>query len=499
MANIFNNKDNLFWVYTAYGMQRLASLQTDDLLRLYNIRVGNYNWYEDPMKYLGSSYSEANFKAYFQKTGVGAVNSLGSEIEGGKFPITGKSLDEELSSVTLVTTIDENTGGFDIREVGIYETDEEGNEFLFAVCTMQALPKPANITNHYIATQFKCHLFSRALAANYDKIVLDPSNNYATVEEVQRFQQTLLFVESNLAHQISNNSQIIGRNRPEQLYKLILDDKKKYASFGAASTYASFLNATPSLSNVMAFWVFNYTNDTTRMVSIADLSPCGNYLATDQTSTMYERGYQGLASWLNFDQRHYFMLDSDVKFSLLEDGKDAPFTLFFVGAQNNNTHDCTIMAKDNDFAEHPGYHVKVLKNRSIQVRFYTNRYNYVTFNTPENTVPKAGEFYVLSITYNADVDDNNPMISVEVNGVSVSVNASYSTDDKGNVYNYLGMTETGMNIPMFSFIRSQNGDKDFIDSKVCLLTLVKYPLTEEYIRAVSYNMMALIGKDPCLI
>lgn len=492
MANIYNDNNNLYWVYTSYGMERLTSLQTGDLLRLFDIRIGNYDWYEDTRHILGSSYSEAAFKNYFQTVGT----TLGSEIEGGIFPITGKQLDEEKGCVILTTTVDENTGGFDIRELGIYETSEDGTEkHLFAVCTMQPIPKPSNATNHFIASQFNCYLFSRLLLDNYDKIYLDPNNNYATAEEVQKFLQTLLFVESNLAHQISNNSQLIGYNRPEQLYQLILDDKRKYANFGATSTYANFLNAT-SLSNVLSYWVFNHTNDLTRFISVTDLSTHGMNLATDQISAMYELGYQGIASWLNFDQKHYYMLDSDTEFSLLKNGKDTPFTIFFVGAQNNNTHDCTIMAKDNDYAEHPAFHVKILKNRSLQVRFYSNKLNYVTFTTPKDSIPKAGEFYVMSISYNADVEQNNPMIAVTVNGNTVSVTPQYTYS---GTQQYSGMTEAGMRIPLFSFIRSQDGDKDFIDSKICLLSVVKDDLSEEYIKATTYTLMALIGRDPCLI
>ena len=66
MANIYNNTDNLYWVYTAYGKERLSSLQTNDLLKLYNIKIGSYDWYEDPRSILGGTYSEAAFKAYFQ-------------------------------------------------------------------------------------------------------------------------------------------------------------------------------------------------------------------------------------------------------------------------------------------------------------------------------------------------------------------------------------------------------------------------------------------------
>ena len=83
----------------------------------------------------------------------------------------------------------------------------------------------------------------------------------------------------------------------------------------------------------------------------------------------------------------------------------------------------------------------------------------------------------MSISYNADVEQNNPMIKVVI----------------------AGMSEDGMNMPLFSFIRTQDGDIDYADSKICIMSLVKDDLSDEYVRAMSYNMMALIGKDPCLI
>ena len=56
-----------------------------------------------------------------------------------------------------------------------------------------------------------------------------------------------------------------------------------------------------------------------------------------------------------------------------------------------------------------------------------------------------------------------------------------------------------MNIPLLSFIPTQHVDFDYADSKICIMSLVKDDLSDEYVRAMSYNMMALIGKDPCLI
>ena len=63
--------------------------------------------------------------------------------------------------------------------------------------------------------------------------------------------------------------------------------------------------------------------------------------------------------------------------------------------------------------------------------------------------------------------------------------------------NYQGMTKTIL--PLTSRIHTSNGYTNYVDSKICLLSLFKKELSTDYIRAMTYNMMALIGVNPCLI
>ena len=508
MADIYNS-NNLYWVFTAYGKSRLASLSADDKLQLYTAGVGCYNWYEDPLQYLGGTgYTEGAFKRYFESsTNV----DMGQLVSGGKLFINGKNLVEETDDngnvtakiVELSVTIPETLNNFDIRELGIYETID-GVDNLFAICTMQPIPKPSTETNHYIAVQLVARLQSEMLADAYEQIILDPNNNFATIEELNEFQGNLLFVETNLAEQISNNSRIIGYDRPQQLYEQIVNDKSKYSNFAISTTYANVLNIA-NLEEIKSFWVFNPTNDVTSSIAIPDMSYYGINLATSKSISKFDMGYEGLARWMNFEYNNtsnsgdYFTLNSDVPFNFInpETNSDAAFTLFFVGAQNSNSHDCTIIAKDNSALHNsvkPAFNITVTKNRELNVRFFTNTSNYVDYTTGVNSIPEAGNFYVLSITYSPVINEVDniliPRFLVMLNGKELSGQITRTG-------NYQGMTDTAL--PLTSRISAVNDYTNYIDSKVCILSLIKKELSEDYIRATEYNLMALIGVNPCLI
>ena len=511
MSDVYNTTNNLYWVFTNYGKERLISLNADDPLFLYKAGIGCYNWYEDPLGYFGGSgYSEGTFKRYFESTDE---KSIGQLVPNGMIAISTKNLVEETDEdgkvikrvVELSVTVPENLSDFDIREMAIYETID-GTDHLFAICTMQPIPKPSIETNHYISAILTARLQSEMLADAYEQIVLDPSNNFVTIDELNDFQENLLFVESNLAEQISNNSRIIGYDRPQQLYEQIIADKKKYSSFAVSTTYANALNIA-NLEDIKSFWIFQPNNDTTSSVSIPDLSYYGINMATDKLITLYETGYEGLSPWINFeynersDSGNYYMLDSDVDFDFVkEEGgvvTDSPFTLFFVGAQNSNEHDCTIIAKDNSAQSvgvQPAFQVTVTDKRQIKVIFYQNRANYVEYITGVNSVPEAGKFYVASLTYSPVINTTDniliPRFKIMINGKEVSGNIKRTG-------NYQGMTKTIL--PLTSRIHTSNGYTNYVDSKICLLSLFKKELSTDYIRAMTYNMMALIGVNPCLI
>ena len=511
MADIYNNTNNLYWVFTAYGKERLASLSADDHLFLYKAGIGCYNWYEDPLKYFGDEgYSEPNFKRYFEDK---TEKNVGQLVPGGMLPINTKKLVEETDDtgntltrvVELSVTVPENLSDFDIREMAIYETIDEVDH-LFAICTMQPIPKPPTSTNHYISAILTARLQSEMLANAYEQIVLDPSNNFVTVDKLNNFQENLLFVESNLAEQISNNSRIIGYDRPQQLYEQLIADKKKYSSFAVSTTYANTINMA-SMEDIKSFWVFQPSNDVTSAISIPDLSYYGINLATDKLVTLYDYGYEGLSPWINFEYNesansgNYYTLNSDIDFDFVNKVgnkvSDAPFTLFFVCAQNSNKHDCTIVAKDNSAqgnSVQPAFQIAITNQRQVRIKFYQNRSNYVEFLTGINSVPEAGTFYVASITYSPVINTTDniliPRFSIMINGRELSGTIT-------RIGNYQGMTKT--TLPLTARVHTTNGYANYVDSKMCMLSLIKRELSVEYIRATAYNMMALIGVNPCLI
>lgn len=527
MTNIFNT-DNLYWVFTKHAKERLANFDVHKNLKLQKMVIGDYDWYKDSEKKLGDEgYSEAAFKRYFQENDnvdmghqIIYINEDGEPEDALTITITSKEISADGESVVFSGTIDETYGGFDVREVGIYETVEEGRgsrDVLFAICTMQPMPKPSLSTNHYIASQINCHLFSQRLVSVFDYIELEKTNNYTSKAEMNEYLSNLLYVESNLSEQISRNSQLIGYNRVQQLHDLMEANQSTYAKFGLSVIYSTLAN----MVDVRNFWVFDYSGNLTRRAMLKDLSLRNENLGADQLSTRYERGFEGIASWLNFNNAHYYMMDppkdvirkvadggnveyyapnaNDLVFVDLEKDKnnkiigvsDAPFTIIFVGAQNNNSSTNTIMCKYNTFAEHPGLSVVVTPERELVVKLYSTKDKYIEFTSPKGAIPKAGTFYTLFIEYNGDLI--NPMITLNIDGKIIATNYKMVGPE------YKGMTLDGMLLPIFSFERSSDGDRKFVNSKVCLLSLIHGRMGEVHRQALIYNLMALIGKNPCLI
>lgn len=522
MTNIYNT-NNLYWVFTKYAKERLADFNKTDNLALRCTSVGDYDWFTDEEHKLGEAgYSEEAFKAYFQEK---YRNELGHAITAPnadedlvpiEFPIVSKEITQSQEEVILTTVIDEEYGGFDIREIGIYE-EVDGENKLFAICTLQPIPRPSNETHHYISSQINCHLFSQKLVTIFDNILINKTNNFVTKDELQNYQSNLLFIESNLAEQISRNSQIIGYNRVQQLYELMTLNQDNYAKFGMSTIYSNLANN----ADISNFWVFNYSGNLTRKAMLKDLSLNNENLGTDQLSTRYSKGYEGITTWLNFDNAHYYTLDipSDVTVTTKDDGtkeykaptrdnlffvdlqkddkgviksvSDAPFTIVFVGAQNNNSEDSTILAKYNTYTEHPGLKIQVTKERECAVTLYTNINSYVKFVTPPGSIPKAGTFYSLIISYNGNSEE--PELKVIIDGSSVR---TISTNTKTL---YKGMTIAGMMLPIYSFERTGDGDKKHVNAKVCLLSLIRGNLSFAQQQALSYNLMSLIGHNPCLV
>lgn len=487
MAEIQNSENNLYWVFTGYGKKRLINFKSGDKLQLYSAAVGSYDWFTDDAKYMNGT-DDLSFRTYHNAE----TTTLGKRM-GDYIAINSKSLDESNSVVTLTFTVPENLAGFDIREIGIFEQDMDGNNHLFAVCRMQPIPKPPVETNHFISVTFNAKLYSKDLASHYDVIELDAENNFATADEVEKFQQNLLFVEANLAQQISHNTELIGLNRPQQLFEQIEADKSKYSGFVVSTTYANFLNET-SLENVKSFWVFDRTKDITRKLSIADLSYYSNYLSTDKLVTQYERGYEGLAPWLDFCDGGYYTLGSDVDFNLLkEDGTDSNFTIFFVGAQNASNEAHTIIAKDINYNNQQVFKLQVMPDKSVELTTYTDENNYTIYKSPANIVPDDGKFYAMAVSYSYYLNSTNTIVG----SVKVSVNAVSETCAVTKVGQYKGMKDK--EVPVTSFVMSSNKQSDPIESKVSLISVVKDTLSEDFIRATMYNMMALIGENPCLV
>lgn len=516
-----NTTQNLYWVFTKYGRNRLINFVPGDKLYLYKAKVGSYNWYEDSAGFLTGGYSEAGFKRYFEEDPSADLGSI-----QGEFDITSKSLVAD-TRVELSALVPETFGGCTICEFGIYET-VDGTDHLFAVCTMQGIYKPSIETNHYMSNRFNAILTSRALVGIYDAIVLNPDSNYATLDQIVEFQDNLLFVESNLAEQISNNTHIIGLNRAQQLYEKMMDDKVKFANFAASTTYANFLNAT-SLDNIPAFWVFKHNKTLSKSSAISDLGVRGINLGADQLSVQYEQGYEGICSWLNFNGKNNYRLESDVIFNLINTDKVAkenayeyhangtkgdrkpadvtkvteydnkPFSLFWIGSHNDKTAH-TLLSKDNsvstDDDNPPEFSFKVTEKQQLEVKLFTNKENYIKVVSNEGSIP-VGEFYVLSFSYTGDFRDKKPFTAF-VNSEEIGLTVEFS---KG-IDQFKGMPIKKfkeLQTPLLSYTITDKGPVDYVNSKTAMIILCKDKLSNDYVKATIFNLMALIGKNPCLV
>ena len=204
MTEIVNN-DKLTLILTQYGLSRIAeAMQEPSLnLRISKIKFGSGDNYE----YYVPSESQAELKGL---------------IPEAEFYIYKKELLEDGLTISFYTIVPENIGGFDIREVGLYE-DVDGEDKLFAIGTCQPFVKPTTEDNYFIAIDYYIFLKAADFATLYDRITLDPEHALVTEPDMEEMMRTFIFSNSNLIQQIGNNSRIIGYNRATQLYEKITE------------------------------------------------------------------------------------------------------------------------------------------------------------------------------------------------------------------------------------------------------------------------------------
>lgn len=459
--------DKLSWVFTNYGLNRISEVMadTEDTLNLYKFKIGDAN---------NTFYTPS-------ATQTDLVNTLDTLF------IHEKSLSEDSTTVILKTIIPENSDGFDILEVGLYETVDDV-DYLFAVSTQQALPKPSVSYNYIISVDYYANFISANLSSVYDQIVIDAQYEYVKEGDLDNLRDNLLYVEGNLSEQITTNTNIIGLDRPEQLNTLIENNLNSTSNSSCIDTIFNILNLT-TIDNFHACWLFNYTNVVGSNISIADFTKRSINLSLNKNINLFNRGIEGLAPYIDISGSNSYTLGDDVVLDLLSASQDddTPFSLFCLLKHNNGSKN-TILAKSNYFNNKHIFEINKNANNSLEVIFFTDNSNYIKATTNSGLV-NSNNFYTLSVKYNGNKTD--PQISIFINGDLVTSNLT----ETGT---YTGMSNIPM--PLTSYVKNVSGvDENFIDSKVSLISIVKDDIDNYLVKMISKQIVALSGVDVCQI
>lgn len=385
MAQVVNN-NKLNLILTKYGIDRIAYAVEHPTanLNITKIKLGSGNNHE----YYVPDESQEELKG-----------PLGLE-----FYIYDKALLEDGLTVSFHTIIPEDIGGFDIREVGLYEV-YGGEEKLFAISTQQPFVKPSPDDFYFINIEYYLFLKAQNFAQVYDQITLDVEHALITDTEMEELIRTFLFAQSNLINQIGNNSTIIGYNRATQLYQKIRDNKQSYSYITLYKNYAALTDLIESPNSLFSYWAFEYSRRKETESSIVDLSKNGYYLSTNKPISEFERVYRGFTSMFTFDGDKSFNLSSQIPLDLthvvseggVDRREDAPFSMIFVVEPLELNENRTLLAK-SDYAL--GLHtieVTETEDRALQVKLFSDAANYKTFKTVAGSIP-AGT-HVIAFSY----------------------------------------------------------------------------------------------------
>ena len=372
------NHDKLTLILTDYGIRRIQEVTGTTIpLNITKIRLGsgnNYEYYEpDPSQ-----------------------EALKGDLDL-EFYIYDKQLLEDGLTTSFHTIIPDDISGFDIREVGLYET-HNGEDRLFAISTQQPFVKPFAKDNYFININYYIFLKSQNLANIYDQITLDVEHAQVTEPDLEELMRTFLFSQGNLINQINENSTIIGYNRATQLYEKIQENKKTYSYITLYKNFASLTNVLASPDDIFSYWVFDYSRRLDSNNSIVDISKNGNNLSTNTSLNNLNRVYRGFTSMFSFSSPNYFKLSSQIPLNLFDPSTnmDIPFTMVFVVDPLDSTSEKTLIAKSDYARRLHSIEVKELPDKSVSVRLFSDSNSYLTFKTVQNSVPIGAHSIVIN-------------------------------------------------------------------------------------------------------
>ena len=426
MAEIVNN-DKLELILTKYGADRIAeALDNPDMnLAITKIRIGNGDnneYYELPT----------------DTENPPIITKLRGDL-GYEFYILDKQLLEDGLTISFHTIITEDIGGFDIREVGLYESTPEGDK-LFAIATQQPFVKPSPQDNYFISLNYYIFLKAQNFAELYDRITLDVEHAAVSEPDLESLMKTFLFAQENLMTQIGKNTELLGYNRPTQLLEKINENKTNYSYITLYKNFASVLDLVKSPENIFSYWIFDYSRRESLGKSIVDLSNNKYYLSTNKLSNLYPHSFKGFQSMFNFQGDDYYKLSSSIPVDLYdpETDKDSPFTMVFVLEPNDYTTTRTLLAKsDKQNGQVQVFEVQEMDDMSLQVKLYSSSTNYIIFKTAANSIPQGAHSIVL--TYDPEAVQMKAFINSTEYVLSIVDQYNYThmnTSAGGTFYEY---------------------------------------------------------------
>ena len=334
---------------------------------------------------------------YYEPTG----NEENLKHSVASFYFHGKELDKDNQVVSFITRIPENSSGYMISEMGIYE-----DENLVALCTLQDIPKPLMDYNYLIGISMKIALHSKNLCNIYDRIELDADNEYLQPADLEQLQYNVLYMEGNLCEQISQNSHIICLNRPRQLQQQIEEDKKDISTIMLNNIYCAMANQV-GFDNVKNFWVFDYSRYNGTENTIIDMGVNGEFLNTKEDTTTTNVDYIGLCPSMDFNNNNFYSDES-----IADTGYK---TWFFLLKNDNLAQNAIILAKSNNYTNEHEFEFYRRNNGSLEIRLFTANGNYVSFTTASDVITET--MYSVGIKVPSNYKTTN--ITLVVNGYEI--------------------------------------------------------------------------------
>ena len=473
MAQVINSTDYLTFILTQYGLNRVgeALANPNEDLNISKIKVG-----------------DANF-TYYEPTE--AQTELVHLIPDGDFYIIEKELLEDNLTVSFHAIFPETFQNAEIREVGIYETID-GVDYLFAVSTQQPLLKPYMDLNYLISVDYYAFLKAQNLAEVYDQIVLNPDNQLVSGEDLENLMSTILFTEDNLMDQIHDNTKILGLNRVQQLQEKMDKDKSDFGYVASYNNYVTLLDYLDSSSKVLGYWLFNYPRRISPSASIIDIGPNGYNFSTNTVSNSYLRVFNGIMPMLSFTNGYFYLEDNEgvLDFYNPLTEEDISFSMLFAVEPHDWTTTRTLLARSNYSSGAGGTHVfevNELPNKSLEVKFFTDNSNYITYTSEANIIPDKAHSVLISYDATSLLNKLTVYVSAKETDITETTTGTFTNLCRGTA------------LPLTSFITSANGtNAQLINSNVGVVSIIKKALTKEEMRSISLTLEATMGNNPCL-